>query len=900
MSKEDAKPPRTWTFKADDDIGLDRLKEIQQIVESIQRNASTELQAKPIIVYLQSIKSEDDVTSNYNIFSSYFKRPISTFQLAEMLSSLSDFIDDHVIHDSKTEITVINVPKVLTWDRLLQAVQSGEPSSHESAHAIFKIFLDNCMRKRFVQSLKTDEDFAEKYFNCHGALFRKFRLKADQKSPGGFHEVLKRFSFPCIPTRPSSSDRGTTQTRSSRSYRNASHCCLSQSEIRFGSLDLEKVIHSSKNFVKQSLKDHVFDKQLNKFETAISTMVEGWMRMLQQCVDFGTPAHARRKRRIDTQRNDNKNQSGELVEQYMFIYALHAFFGFFGFQFNSLTDGSFLDKDGNLVVLVEWKQYSKTVQTSISSTDMTKNHIAMLCDYGNVLSIANENYADKTIKEDAEAVMDKVLEEKKEQKSKNGAKKSSQPPIEDPSLLVKAMLKIHQTQQESKEIENIVESITWVKSLFEPGSQINSMDVITVFHGVVQLVSGMILGKKRLGIFASIAGISFVELAIEPVMHDDIVEHGRTEKGVIKVSEFFSFDTPGILDKLLRFLNYASTEKKYDLPDDDSMKWAECVRKKGKSRKLSAVHKSPVDNRSNEDGSGGGPSGGGNDQKGGDSSKEHDDSQGDGSDDKMFSSGQERGSGGTSSHDVSKHNKSCSNDVSTSSRSTNQFLTSEDCKDNSLDTTEDRRQSPGRKRDTAEVSNRTAESPPSALRNNKIKLRNCDMTDEEQDVFQEMIMGKSDDIPLLSQIKPQEVLGHGRCGNVTKVKYQGQLCAMKEFVLDDDDERDPFEVYEKELKIMQELQGYVPKLHFRCPWPLRPTIGMELGEPMPDDFDKWSDEQLEELDLLKEDVRKRGYVQGDDKGRNYIRLTGRKDTKPQIVMIDFEMFEKVEVTNDKS
>ena len=306
MSKEDAKPPRTWTFKADDDIGLDRLKEIQQIVESIQRNASTELQAKPIIVYLQSIKSEDDVTSNYNIFSSYFKRPISTFQLAEMLSSLSDFIDDHVIHDSKTEITVINVPKVLTWDRLLQAVQSGEPSSNESAHAIFKIFLDQEMREAFSQSAENIE-FARKFFRSVERLFMHFRLKADQKSPDGFHEVLKRFSFPCLPIQPPSD--ATFQTTSSYSFLKVSHRYLAQSEIRFEKFELEQIMKSSNGFVRKCMDDNEFQKD---FEWIIRGIISTWMKLLEQCIEAD---HDKQKKRKEDKQKKGKETMKDLCIQ---------------------------------------------------------------------------------------------------------------------------------------------------------------------------------------------------------------------------------------------------------------------------------------------------------------------------------------------------------------------------------------------------------------------------------------------------------------------------------------------------------------------------------------------------------------------------------------------------------
>ena len=63
MSNEDAKPPPTWTFKADDDVGLiseDGFQQIREVVESIRRNASEELEMNVLFSYLQSIKCEGD------------------------------------------------------------------------------------------------------------------------------------------------------------------------------------------------------------------------------------------------------------------------------------------------------------------------------------------------------------------------------------------------------------------------------------------------------------------------------------------------------------------------------------------------------------------------------------------------------------------------------------------------------------------------------------------------------------------------------------------------------------------------------------------------------------------------------------------------------------------------
>ena len=88
---------------------------------------------------------------------------------------------------------------------------------------------------------------------------------------------------------------------------------------------------------------------------------------------------------------------------------------------------------------------------------------------------------------------------------------------------------------------------------------------------------------------------------------------------------------------------------------------------------------------------------------------------------------------------------------------------------------------------------------------------------------------------------------------------------------------------------MRELWGeQVPELKFHKPWPTSPMIGLELGEPLPDDMSTWPDGDLQKANETVERIRERGWHQTDIKGANFVRLKGNK-----IAMIDFESMEKV-------
>jgi hypothetical protein len=66
-------------------------------------------------------------------------------------------------------------------------------------------------------------------------------------------------------------------------------------------------------------------------------------------------------------------------------------------------------------------------------------------------------------------------------------------------------------------------------------------------------------------------------------------------------------------------------------------------------------------------------------------------------------------------------------------------------------------------------------------------------------------------------------------------------------------------------------------------------IGLELGEPIPDDMSKWSDTDLQKANESVQKIRELvGWHQNDVRGANFVRLKGIR-----IAMIDFESMEKV-------
>lgn len=142
-------------------------------------------------------------------------------------------------------------------------------------------------------------------------------------------------------------------------------------------------------------------------------------------------------------------------------------------------------------------------------------------------------------------------------------------------------------------------------------------------------------------------------------------------------------------------------------------------------------------------------------------------------------------------------------------------------------------------------------------------------------------LGRDEDgilVPYLHQLKEEEkvkegLLGEGRCGEVRKIPWKDGYAAVKHFRKGDDmnDEKDqiePINAYKHELEVFRALKSvcgvYIPELLFHTSWVAwRPSIGMELGAEMPDDFDKWSSDDTRMRDEAMEAVSNLGYEQDD-------------------------------------
>jgi hypothetical protein len=151
-------------------------------------------------------------------------------------------------------------------------------------------------------------------------------------------------------------------------------------------------------------------------------------------------------------------------------------------------------------------------------------------------------------------------------------------------------------------------------------------------------------------------------------------------------------------------------------------------------------------------------------------------------------------------------------------------------------------------------------------------------------------------IPWLDQIGPSlQVLGEGRSGTITRNFWDGKEVALKTFSLAKDDERDFFEVYKHEVRVILSLRSlwgtHVPTLLFRQPWMSSPMIGLELGERMKDDMSEWDPKDRQKAKETIAKVAALGYVQQDERGANFVRL--RKGDNYWIAMIDFETVKKI-------
>jgi hypothetical protein len=170
--------------------------------------------------------------------------------------------------------------------------------------------------------------------------------------------------------------------------------------------------------------------------------------------------------------------------------------------------------------------------------------------------------------------------------------------------------------------------------------------------------------------------------------------------------------------------------------------------------------------------------------------------------------------------------------------------------------------------------------------------------DDDDDSDKPMATDEYGVIPWFDQIDSThaQVLGVGRAGRVTQVKWKGKDVALKTFSLQHDDERHLHDIYHHELEVLHSLRSlwgtHVPALLFHIPWATSPMIGLQLGEQLQDDMSEWTEEDRKCAEDTMEKVKELGWEQEDVRGANFVRLTGL-DGVARIAMIDFESVVKM-------
>ena len=166
-----------------------------------------------------------------------------------------------------------------------------------------------------------------------------------------------------------------------------------------------------------------------------------------------------------------------------------------------------------------------------------------------------------------------------------------------------------------------------------------------------------------------------------------------------------------------------------------------------------------------------------------------------------------------------------------------------------------------------------------------------DLVSEKEHLEEYMGCDKYGIVPFFHQIEDVvEELGRGRCGTVQKIRWQEKFAAKKEYMLDPSEgDRYFFDVFEHERDVLLALQPlwgkYVPAILFHNPWPSCPTLGLELGTPMPADWSEWSKEEKQQANDAVAAVEERGWIHRDVKGNNFIRLTDEKTKTTSIALI---------------
>ncbi|KAL3933864.1 MAG: hypothetical protein SGARI_003606 [Bacillariaceae sp.] len=114
-----------------------------------------------------------------------------------------------------------------------------------------------------------------------------------------------------------------------------------------------------------------------------------------------------------------------------------------------------------------------------------------------------------------------------------------------------------------------------------------------------------------------------------------------------------------------------------------------------------------------------------------------------------------------------------------------------------------------------------------------------------------------------------------------------------------EDDRNLRDVYEHELQVLWSLRSlwgtHVPELLFHKYWPSAPRIGLELGEPLPDDMSVWSPTDQKKANETIKKIEEFGWTQTDVRGANFVRLKAKAESnEATIAMIDFESMERIE------
>ncbi len=133
-------------------------------------------------------------------------------------------------------------------------------------------------------------------------------------------------------------------------------------------------------------------------------------------------------------------------------------------------------------------------------------------------------------------------------------------------------------------------------------------------------------------------------------------------------------------------------------------------------------------------------------------------------------------------------------------------------------------------------------------------------------------------------------LARGRTCSVLEVRWKGNVYAVKQWDVADDD---AVARAEREMRMyarLRHLQGTViPRACFRSASASGGVIllGLQRGTPLPSDDQRWTDAQRSQRAEAVEALRAAGVVQTDDEPRNYVLLRGT-DGAERVAVVDLE------------